>query len=232
MADLRFLRSLQPLAPVSRAPCSHARPIPDLEAAGTQYTHTTPHAPHPTRPPSWYSPPWELRILYFKQLGKSRPSGELVSTALQLLVRRAEVQAVPKSEQPHSHPQCSAPCRRQRTPWCRVGCYCRPKFRPQSVNQSINQSMRCPCVRHASSRASACCLHAALSQLSSLCNADSSSENFPTFHHHIHNSPPTIPVLSQLNPIYIHQPYCPKAHSGISFHLRLGLPSGVFPSGF
>jgi hypothetical protein len=40
--------------------------------------------------------------------------------------------------------------------------------------------------------------------------------------------PATGPFLSQINPVHTFQPYFPKTHS----NLRLGLPSGLFSSGF
>jgi hypothetical protein len=52
-------------------------------------------------------------------------------------------------------------------------------------------------------------------------------------HHRIHNSPPAIPILSQVNPL--HTPPQPISLRSIlipSYHLRLGLPSVLFPSGF
>jgi hypothetical protein len=51
-------------------------------------------------------------------------------------------------------------------------------------------------------------------------------------HHRTHNSPPTVPTLSQVNPLHTPPTNLPKVHFIPSFHLRLGLPSGLFPSGF
>jgi hypothetical protein len=51
-------------------------------------------------------------------------------------------------------------------------------------------------------------------------------------HHHIHNSLPTVPVLSQLNPIHTPQTISQRSILNISSHLHLGLPSGLFPLGF
>jgi hypothetical protein len=45
-------------------------------------------------------------------------------------------------------------------------------------------------------------------------------------HYSVHKSPPLIPILSQINPAHSNQSIL------ISSHLRLGLPSVVFPSGF
>jgi hypothetical protein len=44
--------------------------------------------------------------------------------------------------------------------------------------------------------------------------------------------PATVPVLSQYNPIHTPQASLPTIHYNPSYHLRLGLPSGLFPSGF
>jgi len=51
----------------------------------------------------------------------------------------------------------------------------------------------------------------------------------PKVHYHIHNCPPPVPVLSQLDP-----PHPPSWRSILilSSHLCLGLPSGLIPSGF
>jgi hypothetical protein len=39
-------------------------------------------------------------------------------------------------------------------------------------------------------------------------------------------------ILSQLNPVHTPTSHFLKSHLNISSHLRLGLPSGLFPSGF
>jgi hypothetical protein len=54
----------------------------------------------------------------------------------------------------------------------------------------------------------------------------------PKVHHRTHNSPLPVPVLSQWNPIHNPQANLPKIHSDPIFPLRLGRPSGLFPSGF
>ena len=45
------------------------------------------------------------------------------------------------------------------------------------------------------------------------------------------NSPPLIPILSQMNEVHIFLPYFLKIHFNIILHLRLILPSGSFPTG-
>jgi hypothetical protein len=50
----------------------------------------------------------------------------------------------------------------------------------------------------------------------------------PEVHYRVHNSPPLVPILSQINPVHT----TPSYVLILSFHLRLGLPSGLFPSGF
>jgi hypothetical protein len=54
----------------------------------------------------------------------------------------------------------------------------------------------------------------------------------PKVHYHIHKFPPSVSILSQPNPV--HTPHATSWRSILilSFHLRLGLPSGLFPSGF
>jgi len=54
----------------------------------------------------------------------------------------------------------------------------------------------------------------------------------PKVHFRAHSSPPLVPILNQINPVQTFPPYFPKINSNINLHLRLGLPSGVFPSGF
>ena len=50
----------------------------------------------------------------------------------------------------------------------------------------------------------------------------------PKVHYRTHKRPPHVSILCQPNPVHI-----PTSHLLIlSTHLRLGLPSGLFPSGF
>jgi hypothetical protein len=49
-------------------------------------------------------------------------------------------------------------------------------------------------------------------------------------HHSIHKSPPPVPFLSQLDPLHTSSTNIPKIQTDP--HLRLGLPSGLFLSGF
>jgi hypothetical protein len=52
----------------------------------------------------------------------------------------------------------------------------------------------------------------------------------PKFHNCVHQSPPLDPILSQLNPVRPIDPYLPKVYLNVILHLRLGLPSSLFPS--
>jgi hypothetical protein len=55
----------------------------------------------------------------------------------------------------------------------------------------------------------------------------------PKVHHRVRDSLPPVPILSQLNTIHTRlQPIFPRSILIPSSHLRLGLPSGLFPSGF
>jgi hypothetical protein len=48
----------------------------------------------------------------------------------------------------------------------------------------------------------------------------------------IHKNPPLVPTLSQMNPINTTQTYISRPILLLSCHLILGLPNGLFPSGF
>jgi len=54
----------------------------------------------------------------------------------------------------------------------------------------------------------------------------------PKVYYCIHKCPPSFPVPSQLDPVHNRTFHFLKIHLNISSHLRLGLPSGLFPSGF
>jgi len=54
----------------------------------------------------------------------------------------------------------------------------------------------------------------------------------PKVHYRIHKCPPTVPMLSQLDPVHIPHPTSWRSILILSSHLFLGLPSGLFPSGF
>ena len=54
----------------------------------------------------------------------------------------------------------------------------------------------------------------------------------PNFHYRTHKCPPPVPILSQLHPVPTTPPTSCRSILILSSHLRLGLPSGLFPSGF
>jgi hypothetical protein len=51
-------------------------------------------------------------------------------------------------------------------------------------------------------------------------------------HYRIHKGPPPVSTLSQPNPVHTPHPTSWRSILILSSHLRLGLPSGLFPSGF
>jgi hypothetical protein len=54
----------------------------------------------------------------------------------------------------------------------------------------------------------------------------------PKVHYYIHKCPPPLSTLIQLNPVQPPHPTSWRPILILSLHLRLGLPSGLFPSGF
>ena len=53
----------------------------------------------------------------------------------------------------------------------------------------------------------------------------------PEVHCRIYECTPPVPILSQLDPVYCPHPTSSRSILIVSFHLSLGLPSGLFPSG-
>jgi hypothetical protein len=51
-------------------------------------------------------------------------------------------------------------------------------------------------------------------------------------HYFVYNSPQPVPVLGQIKPVYYPHPTSWRSNLILSSHLCLGLPSGLFPSGF
>jgi hypothetical protein len=54
----------------------------------------------------------------------------------------------------------------------------------------------------------------------------------PKVHYRVYNSPPLVPILNQMNPVYTFPHYFPRIDLVLSSHLRLDLPSGLIRSGF
>jgi hypothetical protein len=65
-----------------------------------------------------------------------------------------------------------------------------------------------------------------------------STQEFPNIlwnsnvHHRVHKIPPLISILSQMKPVHNIPSYLSKIFLILSTHLRLGIPSGLCPSGF
>ena len=54
----------------------------------------------------------------------------------------------------------------------------------------------------------------------------------PKVHYRTHKRPPPVSILGQPNPVHIPTSHLWRSIIILSTHLRLGLPSGFFPSGF
>ena len=54
----------------------------------------------------------------------------------------------------------------------------------------------------------------------------------PKVHNRIHKCPPPVSIQSQFDPVHTPNPTSWRSILILSFHLRLCLPSGLFPSGF
>ena len=54
----------------------------------------------------------------------------------------------------------------------------------------------------------------------------------PKVHYRTHKRPKPVSILRQPNPVHILTSHLLQIHPNIIHHLRLGLPSGLFPSGF
>jgi len=53
----------------------------------------------------------------------------------------------------------------------------------------------------------------------------------PKVHSRIHKSSPPFPILSQFDPVQTFKSHFLRIQLNLSSHLRLGLPSGLFPLG-
>ena len=54
----------------------------------------------------------------------------------------------------------------------------------------------------------------------------------PKLHYRVYKIPPPVPVLSQVSPVHVPHPTSWRYILILSCHLLVGLPSGLFPSGF
>jgi hypothetical protein len=53
----------------------------------------------------------------------------------------------------------------------------------------------------------------------------------PKVHYHVHKNPPLVPILRQINPVHASPCISQRSILILTSRLRLGLPSGLFPSG-
>jgi hypothetical protein len=54
----------------------------------------------------------------------------------------------------------------------------------------------------------------------------------PKVHYRVHGRPPLVSTFSKINPVRATPSCFFKIHFNIILYLRVGIPSGVFPSGF